>query len=534
MAEFSCRPRQVDGDGAAKRRRLRRLRSWWRHEQQTVAAVLATVTHHFFGKVGTASGVLRNMETATRTGNGEEYEAHYAAKFRKTPPQGGRPAPLPEVAGWQGRLEQHVLEDLGSICPSVQILDLPVLQVVEQPEEVDSFFRNFVPAVAEQVIEVPKLALPVCAVQRAALPEPQLVEQLVEVPTVLSYSLLKQRTAEQVVDTRGGLQGFSQGQDSTEVCGAENLVIPAPHGRGGGARGGLQGLSQGQGSTAVCGADKVVSPALHARGGGSRGGLQGLSQGQGSTAVCGADKVVSPALHARGGGSRGGLQGLSQGQGSTAVCGADNVVSPAPHGRGGSARGGLQGLSQGQGSSAVCGAENVDIPVPHGRVVEREVFTVFPEDRVPQRLPSSRLFLRLLIDRCHKPRFMADMTSGCAWLMWRTTTSTTGTGGTTLRAGGCRGESSTAGACSPLASTGMLCWGRSSGIFPLSEHIQLSSWPVWTRRTPMPFGDDTFPVPVHRQSGGHSCFMCMNLADPVSCRKYSGAFVFTAPLRSPP
>ena len=69
-----------------------------------------------------------------------------------------------------------------------------------------------------------------------------------------------------------------------------------------------------------------------------------------------------------------------------------------------------------------------------------EVLNVFLVDRVPQRLPSSRLFLRLLIDRCHKPRFMAVMTSGCAWLMWRTTTSTTGTGGTTLRAGGCRGE----------------------------------------------------------------------------------------------
>ena len=37
------------------------------------------------------------------------------------------------------------------------------------------------------------------------------------------------------------------------------------------------------------------------------------------------------------------------------------------------------------------------------------------------------------------------------------------------------------------------------------------------------------PFPVHRQSGGHSCFMVMNLADPVSCRKYSGAIVFTAP-----
>ena len=102
-------------------------------------------------------------------------------------------------------------------------------------------------------------------------------------------------------------------------------------------------------------------------------------------------------------------------------------------------------------------------------VLEKEVFNVFLVDRVPQRLPSSRIFLRLLILRCHKPRFMDVMTSGCAWLMWRTTTSTTGTGGITLRAGGCRGESSTAGAGSPLASTWMLCWGWSSRIFPLSD-----------------------------------------------------------------
>ena len=43
-----------------------------------------------------------------------------------------------------------------------------------------------------------------------------------------------------------------------------------------------------------------------------------------------------------------------------------------------------------------------------------EVLNVFLVDRVPQRLPSSRLLLRLLIGRCHKPRFMVDMTSGCA------------------------------------------------------------------------------------------------------------------------
>ena len=193
----------------------------------------------------------------------------------------------------------------------LQALDVPVLQLVEQPVEVDTFFRLSLPAVAEQVIDVPKLALPSCAVQRAALPEPQLVEQLVEVPTVLTYSLLKQWTAEQVVDT------------------------PDSRGRGRSARGGLQGSSQGQGSTAVCGADEVVSPALHARGGGSLGGLQGLSQGLGSTAFCGADHV-NTLVYGRGGGARGGLLGLSRGQGSTAVyesgqrSAEQNVDIPAP------------------------------------------------------------------------------------------------------------------------------------------------------------------------------------------------------------
>ena len=53
--------------GVAWRRRQRRLRSWWRHEQQTVAAVLATVTHHSHSKVGTANAVLRGQKTGTST-----------------------------------------------------------------------------------------------------------------------------------------------------------------------------------------------------------------------------------------------------------------------------------------------------------------------------------------------------------------------------------------------------------------------------------------------------------------------------------
>ena len=190
---------EVDGAvaSAARRRRERRLRSWWKHEQQTVRLALSAAAHHSFDKVA-AGDTFNALRGQTRL------------------PPGTRPAPLVEVQP-QGALAQH-----SGIFELVQALDVPVLQMVEQPVDVHSFFRISVPAVAEQVIEVPKLALPSCAVQRATRSEPQLVEQLVEVPTVLSYSLLQQRTAEQTVDT------------------------PVPHGRGGGARGGLQARDRAQ------------------------------------------------------------------------------------------------------------------------------------------------------------------------------------------------------------------------------------------------------------------------------------------------
>ena len=70
-----------DGTGSARNRRERRLCSCLRHQQQSIAAVLATVTHHSLEKVGTASGVLLNQKTTTRTGKGEEHATHYTAKF---------------------------------------------------------------------------------------------------------------------------------------------------------------------------------------------------------------------------------------------------------------------------------------------------------------------------------------------------------------------------------------------------------------------------------------------------------------------
>ena len=47
-------------------------------------------------------------------------------------PGGGLPAPLSEVAGRQGKVERHVVEDLGELAPLVQILDLPVPQLVDK------------------------------------------------------------------------------------------------------------------------------------------------------------------------------------------------------------------------------------------------------------------------------------------------------------------------------------------------------------------------------------------------------------------
>ena len=42
----------LHGDhGSAWRRRQRRLRSWWRHEQQSVAMALSAAAHHSYDKV---------------------------------------------------------------------------------------------------------------------------------------------------------------------------------------------------------------------------------------------------------------------------------------------------------------------------------------------------------------------------------------------------------------------------------------------------------------------------------------------------
>ena len=179
------------GTGCARRRRERRLRSHLRHERMAVAMALAESTHHSAQRQKTA-----------RAGREARDALH---------------GHVPEAPLSQGRVLRHVV---GHLC--VLALDVPVPQMVEQLPDIEQFFRALSPD-PEQVIVVPKI-LPFDVPMRTAARVTQLAEQLVEVPTIISYSSV-QRTVEQHVDipvpggggTISGLQGFSSGQSTTAL-----------------------------------------------------------------------------------------------------------------------------------------------------------------------------------------------------------------------------------------------------------------------------------------------------------------------------
>ena len=127
--------------------------------------------------------------------------------------------------------------------------------MVDQLPDIVQFFRVLSPD-PEQVIEVPKI-LPFDVPMRAALRVTQLVEQLVEVPTIISYFSLHW-TLEQHVDIPNpgyggsfpGLQGFLPRQSSTATPSkkriseriVEQIVDPV-------SSGGLHGSLSGHGSS---------------------------------------------------------------------------------------------------------------------------------------------------------------------------------------------------------------------------------------------------------------------------------------------
>ena len=239
--------------GAAWRRRQRRLRSWWRHEQQTVAAVLATVTHHSHSKVGTAYDAPRARRKSPAPG----WDLPSTLNSPRT--MAGPPGGSGQRHCWSPGRRGSCSGTQASGYELVHRLDVPVPQMAEQLPNIVQFFAAQLPVVAEPVIEVPKIFLDQTP-QRLGdvLRQPQMVEQLVDVPTVVSYSSLQQLTAEQIVDIpvpgddgggeRGGLQGSLPRQNSAAVHVEQTVDIPVPGRAGGGGRG-LQGFA-GQSSTA--------------------------------------------------------------------------------------------------------------------------------------------------------------------------------------------------------------------------------------------------------------------------------------------
>ena len=173
---------------AAQRRRGRRLCAALRHERQSIAMALAGFSHNSSrGQRMASAGVW-------------EHELKYTATIRDPPtpqpelfsvcdeePGGTRPDRMPTLSGPQEGVLRRTVQQIVDTVPSLPILDDPAPQMVEQLPDILQFFDTLMPD-PEQVIDVPKI-LPGDVSVRTVVREPQLAEQLVEVPTNPGYAL---------------------------------------------------------------------------------------------------------------------------------------------------------------------------------------------------------------------------------------------------------------------------------------------------------------------------------------------------------
>ena len=137
-----------------------------RHERMSVAMALAESTHHSAQRQKTA-----------RAGGEARVVLH--GHVPEAPlPQGSRPPCLCEPRGPQDQDQLRTMEQAAAYAPMVQILDIPVPQLVDQLADVMRFFDKLQP-VPEQAIDVPKILLDDVPV-RTPVRVTQLVEQLVK------------------------------------------------------------------------------------------------------------------------------------------------------------------------------------------------------------------------------------------------------------------------------------------------------------------------------------------------------------------
>ena len=154
--------------------------------------LLATYQHHAAprGQTTARSGEwgseLNFTATIRRTPTPQAAGAQYfAMDVDEVPAAGSRPDRLSEVRP-QERVLRRTVEQNVEPVRGVPVLNAPVPQMVEHVVDVLKIFDRGPP---EQVIEVPKVSLQDVVPLRAALREPQLAEQLVDVPTPPGYVL---------------------------------------------------------------------------------------------------------------------------------------------------------------------------------------------------------------------------------------------------------------------------------------------------------------------------------------------------------
>ena len=193
---------------------------------------LAAATHH-----SAQRGEWRDLHEAPRGQRTASAEATYDALRSQTTSVAGdteffslyeeelggtRPDRLYEVRP-QERDQRRTMEQIVDYTLIVPSIDVLVPQMANQLLEV---CRQIDTPIPEQVIDVPKISSSRQSHRRRVRFAEQTAEQLVEVPTIISYS---------------SLRGIVE----------QNVDIPVPRGRG---RDGL-GLHPGQSSTAYSGAD---------------------------------------------------------------------------------------------------------------------------------------------------------------------------------------------------------------------------------------------------------------------------------------
>ena len=128
--------------GAAWRRRQRRLRMHWRHEQLTLQMLLATHEHHVpRGHSRARSGKWEPValhgqvpEHPTPQVAGTEY---FFLNVEDWPATGSRPDRLAGVRP-QERVQQHPVDQIVDTAPALPILDVPVPLIEEQLVDVPS------------------------------------------------------------------------------------------------------------------------------------------------------------------------------------------------------------------------------------------------------------------------------------------------------------------------------------------------------------------------------------------------------------